>query len=157
MVANRLAWKFVDLDDMVITRTGRTIKQIFEAEGEQGFRAREREAFETLRKSKGLVIALGGGAPVDPDIRTLAKRIGRVIWLVAPASVLWSRICSDPHSAERRPSLTGAGGLAEVEKFLTEREPHYRAMSNHIVQTMPDSPEKVAEAIEIWVRADDAD
>ena len=157
LVAERLGWKFIDLDELIVKRAGRTVKQIFDSEGEPGFRRLEREALESLRKAKGQVIALGGGAVVDPDIRVLVKRIGRVIWLVAPPSVLWSRISADRNSTDNRPSLTAAGGLTEVERMLAEREPHYRAMANHVVQTMPDPPEKVAEAIEIWVRADDAD
>lgn len=157
LVAQRLAWTFVDIDETIAKRAGRTISQIFQSEGEVAFRQLERQALESLRRVKRHVIALGGGAVVDPEIRTLVKRIGRVIWLVAPPAVLWSRIAADPWSAKNRPPLSNAAGLAEVECLLAERETHYRSVANHIVETVPDSPDRVAEAIEIWVRADDAD
>ena len=157
LVARRLGWRFVDLDEQIIQRAGgKSIKEIFAAEGEAGFRKREREAFEGLRRVKCCVIALGGGAPLDPEIRGFVKRLGRVIWLKAPAAVLWSRINQDPSTGKNRPDL-GAGGLAEVEALLTQREAVYQSMANHILDTVGDTPEQLSEATELWFMANDAD
>lgn len=153
VLARRLGWRLVDLDALVARQAGRTIAEIFEAEGEAGFRRRERETCLSLRKSKRQVIALGGGALTDPDDRTLLRRLGKVIWLRAPAAVLWARISKDPKSADNRPDLTLAGGLSEVEAVLKEREPIYERAANHTVDTISGTPEEIADAIEIWYRA----
>lgn len=157
ILARRMGWHFVDLDDMISRRAGKTIAEIFETEGESGFRRRERETCELLRKSRNQVIALGGGTLVEPENRNLVKRIGKAVWLKAPAAVLWSRISRDKSSAVNRPNLSASGGLDEVEKTLCEREAVYAAVAAHVVETTVDSPEAVAEAIEMWFAANDSE
>ncbi|MCG8404218.1 MAG: shikimate kinase [Phycisphaerales bacterium] len=156
LLAARLGWPFLDLDEEIVKEAGSTIHDIFANEGEEGFRQRERAACQKLRKIKRHVVALGGGVLTDPDNRNLLKRIGKVIWLRAPAAVLWSRINKDPHSVHNRPNLTAEGGLGELESILAEREPQYQASAHHIIDTMSISPTETAEAIEIWYQANDA-
>ncbi len=155
VLAERLGRRFVDLDQVVTEQAGRTIREIFAEEGEEGFRRREREALLSVRKSKNSVLALGGGAVLNQDNRTFARRMGKVVWLRAPAVVLWSRIRTDPKTFTDRPSLTSADGLAEVEVLLAERERLYRAVAHHTVDTVSTTPEAAAEAIELWFRAGD--
>ncbi len=157
ILANTLGWRFLDLDAVIVERAGQSIAEIFSSEGEAGFRRREKDACESLRKSKRTVIALGGGALEDPETRAAAKRLGKIIWLRAPAAVLWSRICRDPASAKSRPELTPGGGLAEVESLLKQREVNYTAMAAHQIDTMSISANDVAEAIELWFRANDTE
>lgn len=157
ILARKMGWQFVDLDDLVARKAGKTIAEIFATEGEEGFRRREREACEQLRKSKNQVIALGGGTLMDPEARALIKRVGKVVWLRAPAAVLWSRISKDASSAANRPNLTAEGGLPEVEKLLMQREPIYQSAAVHIVESVTDTPEMIAEAIEMWFGANDSE
>ena len=56
------------------------------------FRRMEKKVLESLRKAQNRVISLGGGSIMDPDNRSLARRLGKIVWLRAPAAVLWSRI-----------------------------------------------------------------
>jgi shikimate kinase len=156
LVAKRLGWRFVDLDQVIATQTGKTIREMFVQDGEAEFRARERQALQGLRKARNCVIALGGGTLGQPENRSLARRLGRVVWLRAPAIVLWSRIKGDRHKIDTRPDLTPAGGLTETEAKVTEREPAYRSVAHHIVDTVSTTPEAVADAIELWFRAGDA-
>lgn len=157
LLATRLGWRFLDLDAVIAERAGQSIAEIFASEGEAGFREREKEACESLRKSKRSVIALGGGALENPDTRAAARRLGKLIWLRAPAAVLWARICRDPFTVKNRPELTPGGGLAEVESLLLQREANYSAMAAHQIDTMSISPNDVAEAIELWFRANDTE
>lgn len=157
ILARRMGWRFLDLDAVIVERAGRSIAEIFAAEGEAGFRRREKEACESFRKAKRQVIALGGGALEDPETRAAAKRLGKIIWLQAPAAILWARISRDPSSAKNRPDLTSGGGLAEVESTLIQREASYRAMAVHQVDTISMSPQEVAEAVELWFRANDTE
>lgn len=155
ILAPRLQWKFVDLDEIIAQRAGRSIAEIINQQGEEVFRLMERAAFKSLEKRKGQVIALGGGALTDLEIRTQVRRVGRVVWLRAPAAVLWGRISRDPATLQNRPDLTAGGGLVEVEELLKQREPLYRAAANHWVDTFPGSPEDVADAIQTWYEAND--
>ncbi len=156
LVAKRLKQRFVDLDEVIVEHTGKTINQIFSEEGEEGFRSKEQASLQELRKLKNSVISLGGGAVVTPENRVLARRMGKVVWLRAPAVVLWSRIKADVASAETRPALTPSGGLAEVEAILAQREPIYQSAAHQTVDTVSASAEEVAESIELWFRANDA-
>jgi shikimate kinase len=156
LIAGRLGWQFVDLDAWIVKEAGQSIRDIFATEGEEGFRRREREACQQLKKRCNFIIALGGGSLLAPENRALMKRLGKIIWLRAPAAVLWARINRDPHTTQSRPNLTAEGGLGELEATLAQREPQYRAAAHHIVDTMTAKPEAVAEAIQLWYDANDA-
>jgi len=156
LVAGRLGWRFVDVDAWIAKEAGRSIRDIFATEGEEGFRRREREACQHLKKRRNFVIALGGGSLLAPENRALMKRLGKIVWLRAPAAVLWSRISKDPCTVESRPNLTAEGGLGELEATLAQREPQFQAAAHHIIDTMTEKPEAIAEAIELWYDANDA-
>lgn len=151
-----MGWSFLDIDARIATGAGQTIAEIFRAEGEEGFRRREREECRKLRGMNRHVVAMGGGSLGDPDNRAVLRRKGKIIWLRAPAAVLWSRIDADSKTATNRPNLTAGGGLAELEAILAEREPQYRAAAHHAVDTVAISPEEIAEGIEMWFQANDA-
>ncbi len=156
LLAKRLNWEFVDLDQLIAEQAGKSITSIFAAEGEDGFRERERIACQMLRRRRNCVIAIGGGAIMHPDNRSLLKRVGKIIWLRAPAIVLWSRIRNDPATKANRPDLTPDGGLAEVEAKLAEREKVYESVAHHIVDSKSASPDEIADAVELWFQANDA-
>jgi shikimate kinase len=71
LVAERLGWSFVDVDDVIAAEAGTTIPEIFKREGETEFRRRERAAIASLARRDGLVLALGGGAIEDAATREL--------------------------------------------------------------------------------------
>jgi shikimate kinase len=91
-----LGWKFTDLDDLVVKRAKQTVPQIFAAEGEAGFRLRESQALRELisRSAKqAVVIALGGGAFVQPDNFEAIRQSGcKTVYLDADLDTL-SRRC----------------------------------------------------------------
>ena len=157
LVAQRLNWRFVDLDDLVEKRTGKKIADIFKSEGEEAFRQHEKESLESIRRSKNQVIALGGGALNHPDIRVLLKKMGKAVWLQAPAAILHARIQRDAKAGMIRPELKPGGGLSEVEAVLAEREPIYRSSATHAIDVTTVSADDVAESIELWFRANDAE
>jgi shikimate kinase len=69
LVAERLGWTFVDVDDVIAAEAGSTIPEIFRSEGETEFRRREREVIFKLLDKSQLVLALGGGAIEDAMTR----------------------------------------------------------------------------------------
>ncbi|MBW3541113.1 MAG: shikimate kinase [Planctomycetes bacterium] len=151
-LAERLGWSWVDADVEIERRGGLSIRQIFDAEGEAGFRRRERAVLAELLAGHRLVIAAGGGAVLDAETRPNMRRAGPVVWLKARPETLIERIEADTSTSERRPNLTSAGGLAEIEKLLAIREPFYRETASVLVDTEGRSVESLVEEIAAAVR-----
>jgi shikimate kinase len=146
LVADRLGWSFVDADAVLEERFGRTIREIFAADGEAAFRDKESAVLADLCRCVDAVIATGGGVVLREANRALLKRHGLVAWLAADPPTLLARIQDDPTTAARRPDLAG-GGLAEVERLLAARETLYRESADVVVPVAALSPEQAADAI----------
>jgi shikimate kinase len=143
ILADRLGWDCVDADEALEQRYGQSIRTIFAAEGEPGFRAKEAAMLSELCRRRRHVIATGGGVVLWPDNRDRLRQAGRVVWLTADAATLWDRSQTDPTTAERRPDLS-VGGLADIEQTLQARAPIYAACADWTVSTVGRSPEEVA-------------
>jgi shikimate kinase len=123
-VADRLGWAFVDADEELERRVGRSVSDIFRNDGEPAFRDQESAVLADIASGTSVVIATGGGVVLRPGNRAIL-RTGFVARLAAPASVLWERMSSDPLTTARRPNLTTTGGVEEVSAVLAAREPLY--------------------------------
>ncbi len=146
-LAARLGWNWVDLDVELEREAGQTIAQIFATEGETAFRERETQTLERFAAQQSYVLATGGGIVLKARNRELLAGLSAVLWLQAPANVLWQRIQADAATNERRPNLTARGGLAEVEQLLATRLPLYQQCATLMVDTCDRTPEEVVEAI----------
>ena len=107
-----------------------SIRDIFEREGEPGFRDRESTVVRELAAlPDDHVIALGGGAVLREENRdALRDASHKVIYLKCDPAELHRRIHADPQTAASRPALTALGGSQEeIERLLAEREPIYRS------------------------------
>jgi shikimate kinase/3-dehydroquinate synthase len=147
-LAERLALPFADLDALIAADAGRSVTAIFAAEGEAAFRAREARALADLvAGGRDAVVALGGGALLDPASRALAERHGVVLCLHAPPGTLAARAARAPGS---RPLLdaSGAGGTAaaRLAALLERRAAHYAAFARQLDAASDDCEAKVAEA-----------
>jgi shikimate kinase len=71
LLANRLSWRFVDIDDVIEAEAGCTIAELFARHGEAAFRERECAVIARLAAGEALVLALGGGAIEHPATRSL--------------------------------------------------------------------------------------
>ena len=153
VLAARLGWAFVDADEHLEAAAGRTIAEIFHAEGEAGFRDREAATLTELGGRTEHVIATGGGVVLRQGNRE-RLRSGIVIWLQASPEAAFARMQSDPTTASRRPNLTAAGGLDELRTLMAAREPLYREVADFILDTANLSPEAAADAIfTAWMRS----
>lgn len=152
-LAERLGWAFLDADAVLEGRAGKTIRDIFAADGETAFRDLESVVLAELAQLTNTVIATGGGIVLREANRQLLVTSGFVAWLTADAPTLWARIQGDPTTVERRPALAG-GGLEEVERLLAVREPLYRAVADLEVAVGAESPDRAADAIlAAWKRS----
>jgi shikimate kinase len=129
-LADRLEWQWLDADAMLERKQGKTIKQIFAGDGENAFRDYEAAVLNEIVASDRQIVALGGGVVLREANRRLLKEHGKVIWLRAPAEVLYERIMADVTTAERRPNLTAQGGIAEIRSLLAQREPLYQEVAD---------------------------
>lgn len=129
-LADQLWVKFVDSDDVVVSAAGKSIRDIFQQDGEQRFRDLETQAVRQVCAMKDHVIALGGGAVVRQENRQVIEQSGlKRIYLRCDPQVLWRRIQADPNTQANRPHLTDmAGGIEEIRALLAEREPLYRQL-----------------------------
>ena len=98
LVAERLGRSFIDTDELVEQRTGRTPAELIEERGEAAFRALEREAVTEACAVDGAVIASGGGAVLDPLNRWAFMKHGFRVRLDAPVDVLAARLWATPMS-----------------------------------------------------------
>jgi shikimate kinase len=146
-LAERLGWTFIDTDDAVEQKSGKTIREIFQTDGEIAFRRIEAEVLDDALAGRRRVISAGGGAVLARRNRKALRSTGVCVWLTAPAAELHRRVEADAHSATRRPDLSSHPGLREVEAVLQARLPVYEATADHVVSTAGRSVEQVVQAV----------
>ncbi len=143
-LAERMHRPLVDTDQLVEASAGRSVRQIFAAEGEAAFRARESAALtEALGSARPVVIAAAGGVVLSEANRAaLAASGARVVWLCATPALVARRTARGSH----RPLLDGDrhGTLA---RMFAEREPLYRQVADQIVSVDHRSVNDVVEAV----------
>jgi len=142
LVANRLGWSFVDVDDVIAAEAGATIPGIFKREGEAAFRRREREAIASLARGVGLVLALGGGAIEDAATRELLLKDPETL-LVHLQVELATTLARCKGTEGLRPVLADEANLASRYE---RRLPLYR-MAHVSLNVDALTPDAVAEAI----------
>jgi shikimate kinase len=130
-LAKSLSMEFVDCDREIEERTGVNISIIFEVEGEEGFRKRERAMIEQLTERDGIVLATGGGAVLEEDNRARLRTRGFAIYLNAPIELLLERTARD----KQRPLLQTDDPKAKLIALAEEREPLYQQVADMVVKT----------------------
>ena len=126
-LAHRHGAAFVDLDDLVEHRVGKSVPAIFDEEGEAGFRRHEHEAVLSLGPADPhpelrRVIATGGGAVIDPRNRWLLYRGRFPVWLDGSPEILASRLA---RSANVRPLVAGEDPLTALLRMAADRRRFY--------------------------------
>ena len=126
-VAQRLNWDFIDTDEEVVRLAGKPVAEIFQRDGESKFRKLEREAVEQACQQKQSVIAIGGGAIVDPRNYELLSRSGVIICLEAKPETIYQRLFQNAaygFEAEVRPLLAD-NPLQGIRQLKAFRQPYY--------------------------------
>ena len=143
----------VDADDELESRADKSIETIFSEDGEEAFRAMEKEVIRDLCLGTGHVVAVGGGAFVDPENRKLMLTKGFVVCLSARPETVYARIAGNedadgPGGNKRpvRPLLAGGNQLERIESLMAQRAPAY-AEAHYTVQSDDLTIDQVAERI----------
>jgi shikimate kinase len=135
-LAQELGWPFIDIDTEIEAREGQAISQIFLERGEDRFREIETEVIGQFADASSAVIALGGGAFVQPANRELIESSGVTIWLDCPLEIIRKRLGDD----STRPLATNRNGL---EKLFADRRPLYARANYRVDVDTDDLPEIV--------------
>ena len=141
-LAERLGYGFVDADAVIEQAAGCTIPEIFEQNGESGFRTIETQVLNAISQRHSLVVATGGGVVTQPENWGLLHS-GIVIWLDVVPDQLLQRLNAD---STVRPLLQTADPEAALNALLNERRPLY-AEADLTVVINDETPEAVADGI----------
>lgn len=142
LVAEKLNRPFVDTDEEIVRRTGRTIPDIFAHDGESNFRHIERRMCRFLAAQQGYVVATGGGMLVDESNRDVMLASGWVVCLNAAPEAILQRLKNDPIE---RPLLKG-----DWRALLEKRREAYASIPNQ-VDTTGKTPDEIAgEIVALW-------
>jgi 3-dehydroquinate synthase len=152
MVAERLGCDFIDSDDIITQRMGKTIQQIFTDEGEPFFRALEASLCHELSELHGVVIATGGGMLIPEDnLRAIRGDGNVVICLTAHAEEIFRRLNNDDDRVRPMVDNNSDRRTAAV-KLLEKRRPAYGRIRLQ-VETTGRTPESITdEVIQLYER-----
>lgn len=148
ILAKMVSHKFVDTDLLIEEEAGISIPHIFKKWGQEAFRELETTIIRKISQKEGLVVALGGGAPLRKENRDLIKNGIRVYLQVDPETVL-TRTRGD-----KRPLLAGLNDqrrLAKIRKLLNRRKKYY-LRADLIIDSSKKSPELIAGKIKREVK-----
>lgn len=142
LLARRLGWRFIDVDDVIEEEAGATIADLFAQDGEEAFRDLEHRTIARLANNDALVLALGGGAIERPETRDLLLT-GRNTLLVHLEVTLATTLARCRGTEIARPVLADEANLASRYK---RRLPFYRT-AHFSVAVDALTPDEVADAI----------
>ena len=139
LLAERSGRPFVDTDEVIVQRAGRSIPEIFAAEGEAGFRDRETAALRELCASGGRILATGGGVVLREENRALLRQNGLLLLLDRPLEALTP--------TGDRPL---ADNLDKLRALYEARLPVYRAAADARIEVTGSPEETAARMLELW-------
>ena len=142
-LAKQLDHPFFDSDHEIEDRTGAKIALIFDIEGEEGFRQREEQMIDELSQMESIVMATGGGAVLRESNRHHLHERGTVIYLAASIDQLFERTKRD----RGRPLLQTDDPRGKIAELLEARDPLYREVSHHVIDTDGRSVRSVVNSI----------
>jgi len=121
-IAKKLCRRFIDSDHYIERKAGKPIPEIFSQDGEEKFRALEKEIIKKISQYVGIVIATGGGAIKDPENFKCLNESGWIVALYASPEVLYKRIAGK----RARPLLTNHDDpVKALEEISNERKGMY--------------------------------
>lgn len=146
IVAAQLGWRFADTDHVIERRAGKSVRALFETEGEAVFRKLEADLCAELASWQRTVLATGGGILLDSDNRARLKAAGLVVCLTASVEQIASRLEAD----KDRPLLKGEDRVQRLSDLLDTRREVYDGVP-HRIETDGLTPHAVSEkVIALW-------
>jgi shikimate kinase len=148
-ISEKIGMEFVDTDEIIIQKAGKSISEIFEEQGEPYFRDLESEAVLEASLKHGCVISTGGGAVLrEVNIDNL-KKTGVLFYLEASPEELYNRIKDD----SSRPLLRGDDPVEILRRVLLARRPYYETADFKITTENRSLEEIYIQVIELFKKA----
>jgi shikimate kinase len=144
LIAERLERPFCDLDEEIEIAEGRSIDELFERVGEEGFRDLERLALMRVGGHRDAVIACGGGVVTDEGSRAMLRDFGQVVYLAVTPEEALRRVGSEYAG---RPLLRGSLPLDRATSLMSGRERLYASTADLTIPTVGHTPEAIADRI----------
>ena len=150
IIADKLNYQFIDLDDAIIQQQGKTINELFEEFGEDGFRKIEQQLLVTTLFLTETVIACGGGTPCYSDNLEFLLRNGKVIYLEVDETIILERMVN---KVDERPLFKGKTKeeiATHINVLLTTRKSFYE-MADYTISNNSDENTAVNTILKILV------
>ncbi len=143
-VAKKLKLKFIELDELIAHKAGKSIPEIFQQDGEITFRELEIQATKDIAREKRMVIACGGGIVLNRINIDRLRKDAAIIYLTASPGVILNRVSRDRNV---RPLLNAADPVLRVKELLKFRKPFYERAADFKINTSRLNIDAVAEQI----------
>ncbi|MCI8484585.1 MAG: shikimate kinase [Lachnospiraceae bacterium] len=143
-LADLLGFEEIDTDAWIVREQKRSIKEIFDSQGEEYFRDLETELIERIAKEEKKIISCGGGIVLRKANREQMKKSGLVVLLTAEPETIFSRVCQNTE----RPVLNGNMNASYIADLLQQRNPYYIEAGEIVVATDCKTPEEIAQKIQ---------
>jgi shikimate kinase / 3-dehydroquinate synthase len=132
---------FIDTDEQIVRKEGRSISEIFSEESEAAFREMESREIKEAAAVGGAVVSTGGGAVLDPGNVEVLREAGRVVYLKVSPELAAERV----GSGRGRPLLEGHHLMERLEELIRQREPRYLWAAHHVMHSGSHTDEVVAQ------------
>jgi shikimate kinase len=117
ILANTLGWDFVDLDKLIEQKAEKSIKKIFEDQGELWFRQLERNLLKEISGKENQIVSLGGGTIADDENLKILKATGKIVYLKVSNESLFERL----RFKRDRPLFLKENGISLSDKEMKEK------------------------------------
>ena len=145
-LAKMIGYGYLDLDEWIEKKIGKTITKIFDEDGEDSFREIEKDAIHAILAIRNHVISVGGGAVMDDDNWKKLRDLGKVVWLNTPSSEIARRLVMKPDEIDARPLLREAANAPTkedrfkklhdlIDEVMRQREQRYGEADIEIVES----------------------
>lgn len=148
-LSRELGLPFADSDAEIERAAAMTIPEIFARDGQDFFRAREAEVIARILAGPPLILAIGGGAWMQPDNRAVIRAAGLAVFIDPPLDVLWSRV----RQRTNRPLLMTDDPRETLATLLAARRPVYARAAVTVPVTAAETVEASARAVRLAVEA----
>lgn len=130
-LSKRLQIPEVDMDAYIVEHEGKSINQIFEESGEDGFRKIETACLAEIQKETGRIVSCGGGAVLKDENVALMKKNGIIVLLTALPETIYNRV----KDSKDRPILNGNMNISFIEELMNKRKNRYHEVADIEIAT----------------------
>lgn len=142
-LSEQLEVEEIDTDQMIVSREGMPISQIFQEHGEEYFRQRETQLLEELAEREPCIVSCGGGMVLRQENVVKMKQMGEIICLTAQPETIYEHV----KDSTARPLLQGHMNVEYIAQLMEEREPRYQAAADWTLVSDSITPWEMAEEI----------